>query len=62
MSRTKPYQPYCFKCYCVLNPDIEIKYRYKTKELLLAEALILYKTNGSKVVVQGGDQIYLHIQ
>lgn len=39
MSTNKTYQPYCFVCYCVLNPDIEIKRRYKTKEFLLAEAL-----------------------
>lgn len=39
MSGNKIYKPYCFKCYCVLNPDIEIKRRYKTKENLLAEAL-----------------------
>lgn len=38
-SDNKTYRPYCFKCYCVLNPDIEIKRRYKTKENLLAEAL-----------------------
>jgi hypothetical protein len=39
MSRNKTFRPYCFQCYCVLNPDIEIKFRYKTKEFLLAEAL-----------------------
>lgn len=39
MSGNKTYQPYCFVCYCVLNPDIEIKRRYKTKEFLLGEAL-----------------------
>ena len=39
MSRKKEYRPYCFPCYCVLNPDIEIKYRYKTKENLLAESI-----------------------
>ena len=27
------------KCYCVLNPDVEIKRRFKIKENLLAEAL-----------------------
>jgi hypothetical protein len=31
MSTNKIYKPYCFKCYCVLNPDREIKRRYKTK-------------------------------
>jgi len=39
MSQNKTYRPYCFKCYCVKNHDIEIKRRYKTKENLLAEAL-----------------------
>ena len=39
MSLTKEYHPYCFKCYCVLNPDVEIKRRFKIKENLLAEAL-----------------------
>jgi hypothetical protein len=39
MSTNKTYRPYCFKCYCVKNPDIEIKRRYKTKEFLLGEAL-----------------------
>jgi hypothetical protein len=39
MSRTNTYQPYCFKCYCVLNPDIEIPFRYKVKENHLKEAL-----------------------
>jgi hypothetical protein len=38
-SQNKTYKPYCFKCYCVLNPNIEIKKRYKTKEFLLAEAI-----------------------
>lgn len=39
MIRSKIYKPYCFMCYCVLNPDIKIKKRYKTKELLLSESL-----------------------
>ncbi len=26
------YKPYCFKCYCVLNPDEEIPHRYMMKE------------------------------
>lgn len=38
-SSNKTYHPYCFNCYCVLNPEIEIVRRYKTKENLLAEAL-----------------------
>jgi hypothetical protein len=39
MSQNKIYKPYCFRCYCVINTDIEIKKRYKTKEFLLAEAV-----------------------
>ena len=39
MSRNKTYQPYCFKCYCILNPDIDIPRRYKVKETHLKEAL-----------------------
>lgn len=39
MSTNKTYRPYCFKCYCVLNPGIEIQRRYKTKEFLLADSL-----------------------
>lgn len=39
MSSNKKYKPYCFRCYCVLNPNIKIKHRYKTKEFLLADAL-----------------------
>lgn len=35
----KKYQPCCFKCYCVLNPDIEIPRRYKVKETHLKEAI-----------------------
>jgi hypothetical protein len=40
MSTNKKYRPYCFKCFCVLNPDIEIPRRYKVKETHLQEALI----------------------
>lgn len=39
MSRTKEYHPYCFNCFCVLNPTIEISRKYKTKEFILADAL-----------------------
>ncbi len=39
MSGNKTYRPYCFICYCVKNPDIEIKRQYKTRENFLAEAL-----------------------
>lgn len=27
-----PYKPYCFRCYCKLNPDEEIPHRYMMKE------------------------------
>lgn len=26
------YKPYCFKCYCIKNPNLEIVRRFKTKE------------------------------
>jgi hypothetical protein len=26
------FKPYCFKCYCVLNPDMDIPRRYKLRE------------------------------
>ena len=38
MSRNK-YRPYCFNCYCVLNPDIEHLRKYKIKENYLTDAL-----------------------
>ena len=41
MSRSnKKYQPYCFKCFCILNPDIDIPRRFKVKETHLKEALV----------------------
>ena len=33
------YKPYCFNCFCVLNPDIEIKRQFKLKEHYLNDAL-----------------------
>jgi hypothetical protein len=33
------FKPYCFKCYCVLNPDVEIPRRYKTREYHMRDAL-----------------------
>jgi len=33
------FKPYCFNCYCVLNPNIEIPRRYKTKEYHMRDAL-----------------------
>jgi len=34
-----PYNPYCFVCYCVVNPDIEIPRQYKLKEHHLRDSL-----------------------
>lgn len=33
------FRPYCFTCYCVLNPDVEIKRKYKLKEHHLRDFL-----------------------
>jgi hypothetical protein len=33
------YAPNCFRCFCVLNPDVEIPRRYKLKEHYLQETL-----------------------
>ena len=33
------FKPYCFNCYCVLNPDVEIPRRYKTKEYHMRDVL-----------------------
>ena len=33
------WKPYCFRCYCSLNPDIEIPHRYKMKEHHLRDKL-----------------------
>ena len=33
------YHPYCFRCYCVANPDTEIPRKYKLKEHHLREEL-----------------------
>lgn len=34
------YKPYCFRCYCVLNPDYEIPRKFKLKEHYVRDALI----------------------
>lgn len=52
-STNKTYKPYCFACYCVLNPDIEIKRRFKVKETHLQEALIDYNFINDKTI-EGG--------
>lgn len=52
-SSIKTYRPYCFACYCVLNPDIEIKRRFKLKETHLREALVEYNFINDKTI-EGG--------
>jgi hypothetical protein len=37
-SRSK-WTPYCFRCYCVLHPDVEIPRMYKLKEHLVRDRL-----------------------
>ncbi len=37
-SRSK-FHPYCFRCYCILNPDADIPRKYKFKEHYLREKL-----------------------
>jgi hypothetical protein len=34
------YKPYCFRCFCVLNPDYEIPRKFKLKEHYVRDALI----------------------
>jgi hypothetical protein len=34
------WQPYCFRCYCVLHPDADIPRKYKLKEHLVRDKLI----------------------
>jgi hypothetical protein len=33
------YKPYCFRCYCFLNPDAEISRKYKLKENKLVDEI-----------------------
>ena len=33
------FKPYCFRCYCVLNPDVDIPRKYMIKEHHLRDAL-----------------------
>lgn len=33
------FHPYCFRCYCVLNPDTDIPCQYKLREHYLRDAL-----------------------
>lgn len=40
MSRNTIYQPYCFRCFCIKNPDADVSRQYKLKELYLQKELI----------------------
>ena len=33
------WKPYCFRCYCILNPDVIIPRKYKLKEHHVVDAL-----------------------
>jgi hypothetical protein len=39
VNRRYRFKPYCFRCYCMLNPDVEIPRRYKLKEHHTQEVL-----------------------
>lgn len=39
VNEAKKYYPYCFICFCVKNPDVEIPRKYKVKELHVVLAL-----------------------
>jgi hypothetical protein len=52
-ARKKEYQPYCFMCYCNLNPNLEIPFRYRSKENLLAEELKEYNFINNKKINNG---------
>lgn len=50
-SKRKQYSPYCFQCFCVLNQDIQMKARYRTKELHLKDSLLPeYNLTNNKTV------------
>lgn len=38
-SQTKLYQPYCFRCFLVLNPTVEVSRQYLVKEEAFMEEL-----------------------
>lgn len=44
--KNQKYKPYCFRCYCVLHPDVEITRKFKLKEYLLREELQEYFETG----------------
>lgn len=39
VNKRSKFHPYCFRCYCVLNPDVDIPKRYKMKEHHMRDAL-----------------------
>lgn len=40
VNKNSFHHPYCFNCFCVLNPDIDIPRKYKIKENYVKEYLI----------------------
>jgi hypothetical protein len=36
------WKPYCFRCFCILNPDYEIPRRYKLREHYVCDELKIY--------------------
>jgi hypothetical protein len=39
---TSKWKPYCFRCYCVLNPDVKIPRKYKLREHYVCDELKEY--------------------
>lgn len=39
VKKSYRFAPYCFRCYCYLNPDVDIPRQYKTKEYHLRDEL-----------------------
>lgn len=52
------WTPYCFRCYCVLNPDVEIKKKFKLKEHYVKDELVEYYKDSLTMTfdksIQGG--------
>lgn len=40
VKKSYRFYPYCFACYCVLNPDVDIPKRYKIKENYVKDFLL----------------------
>lgn len=40
VTKTSRFYPYCFRCFCVLNPDADIPRKYKLKEHYLRDFLV----------------------